>query len=91
MAEYTDSQASPRLPEMEEMLTTSAFECSAGGLEHGDGFAVEEDDRAEVHVELHVKALGLDLADGGADADAGVVHEHVQAAVAVARGRRRPA
>ena len=30
--------------------------------------------------------LGLDLADGCADADAGVVDEHVQAPVALAMG-----
>ncbi len=51
-----------------------------GGLaQHGDAFAVEEDDRAEVDVELHVQALGLDLGERRSDADAGVVHEHIQA------------
>ena len=67
------------------MLTTSAFLCCApASQQHRHAFAIEEDDRADVDVELHVQALGLDLADGRADAHARVVDEHVEAAVALA-------
>ncbi len=59
--------------------------CSRGGLaQHRHRLAVEEDDRAQVDVELHVQALGLDVGNAGTDADAGVVDEHVEAAVALA-------
>src|SRR5258708_10102708 len=58
-----------------------------GGLsKHRRAFAVEEEDRAEVDRELHVDVLGLNLRDRPADADAGVVDEHVEPAVALAVG-----
>src|SRR5205085_1570259 len=53
------------------------------GAQHVGALAVEEDVGAQVDVELHVEPLGLDLADGGADAQAGVVDEHVQPSVGV--------
>ena len=40
----------------------------AGGAQHLGALAVEEDDRADVEVELHVEALGLRVGDRGADA-----------------------
>ena len=58
----------------------------AGGAQQLHRLAVEEDDRAQVDGELEVDPLGLVLAGRRADADAGVVDEHVEAAVAVAVG-----
>ena len=46
--------------------------------------AAHQVDRAQVHVELHVELLGLGVRHGAADADAGVVHQHVEAAEALA-------
>ena len=56
----------------------------AGGAQQLRALAVEEDDRAQVDVELEIDPLGGDLGDGGADADAGVVDQHVQAPPALA-------
>ena len=53
------------------------------GAQHVGALAVEEDVGAQVDVELHVEPLGLDLADGGADAQPGVVDQHVQPSVGV--------
>src|SRR3954451_1227795 len=55
-----------------------------GGAQHLDALAVEEHDRAQVHVELHVDALGLHLGDRRPDAHPGAVDEHVEPAEAVA-------
>ena len=54
--------------------------------QQGQAFAIEQHGGAQVDVQLHVEALGLNLAHGRADAHAGVVHEHVQAAIALAVG-----
>ena len=73
------------MPEIEAVLTTIALWCSAGGgPEHLDALSVEEDDRAQVDVQLHVQALGLDLGHGGPDPDARVVDQHVEPPEALA-------
>jgi hypothetical protein len=59
---------------------------SGGRTQHLDGLAVEEDERAQVDVELHVQPFGLDLRDRRADSDAGVVDEHIEAAEALPVG-----
>ena len=46
--------------------------------------AIEEHDRADVDVELHVDVLGLVLVDRGADPHAGVVDEDVEPAEGLA-------
>ena len=67
------------------MLTTSALRCSAPAARSSSrALAVEEHDRADVDVELHVDVLGLVLVDRGADAHAGVVDEDVQPAEGLA-------
>ena len=63
------------------------FGLGGGRAEHAHALAVKEEDRAQVDVELHVQSLGLDVSDGRADADAGVVDEHVEAPVVLAMGR----
>ena len=63
----------------------------ARGAQEVGALAVEQDDRPQVDVELHVDPLGDDVGDGRADAHAGVVDEHVEAppALAVGGGDRR--
>src|SRR5205823_14032438 len=56
----------------------------AGGAQHLRALAVEEDDRADVDGDLQVDVLRLLLGHRGADADAGVVDEHIEAAEALA-------
>ncbi len=58
----------------------------AGGEQQREAFAVEQHDRAQIDVELHVKALGLDVRQRCSDADARVVDEHVQTLMALAVG-----
>ena len=55
-----------------------------GLLEQLGALAVEEDDRAQVDVELHIDEFGQVLAGRGADAHAGVVDQHVEPAEALA-------
>jgi hypothetical protein len=72
---------------MEERFTTSAFAVlGAGGAQEIGTLAVEEDDRAQVEVELHVGALGLDVGHRRAEPDAGAVDEHVEPAEPLAVG-----
>ncbi len=54
-----------------------------GGAQHAHALAVEEDDRAQIDVELHIQALGVDLGHRGADPDTGVVDQHVEPAEAL--------
>src|SRR3954452_11250237 len=56
----------------------------AGGAQHVEAVAIEEDDRSGVDVELKIDVLALVLSRRGADADAGVVDEDVQAPEALA-------
>ena len=58
----------------------------ARGAQQVDALAVEEDRRAQVDAELQVDLLGRQLADRRADADAGVVDQHVEAPEALAVG-----
>jgi hypothetical protein len=61
----------------------------AGGRQQRQGLAVEERKRAQVRRQLQVQQLRRQLADRRADADAGVVHQHVQAPERVAVGGDR--
>ena len=56
----------------------------AGAAQHVGALAVEEDDRAQVEVDLHVDLLRRVLGDRRADPDARVVDQHVEAAEALA-------
>jgi hypothetical protein len=58
----------------------------AGRAQQVSALAVEQDQGAEVDVELKVDALGDRLGDRSADADTRVVDEHVEPAPAVAVG-----
>ena len=50
----------------------------AGGSQHRAALPVEQDDRANVDVELHVDMFGLVVVGSRGDADAGVVDQHVE-------------
>ena len=56
----------------------------AGLAQHRQPLAGADDQRPQVDRELHVEVLGLDLVHRRADPDAGVVDEHVEAAVGLA-------
>jgi hypothetical protein len=58
----------------------------AGRAQQVGALAVEEDDRPQVEVELHVGPFGDDVADRRADPHAGAVDEHVEPAEALAMG-----
>jgi hypothetical protein len=56
----------------------------ASGAQQVGALAVEEDDRPQVEVELHVDPLGLHVGHRRADPDAGAVDEHVEPAETLA-------
>jgi hypothetical protein len=56
----------------------------AGGAQQPDALAVHQHHRAHVQLQLQVEPLRRDLRERRAEADAGVVDEHVEAAEALA-------
>jgi hypothetical protein len=83
VAEYTDSQGCGDLPASDQRAAV----LSAGGPQHLDRLAVQQDDRAHVHSQLEVDVLGLVVGGGRPDPDARVVDEHVQAPELLAMAR----
>jgi hypothetical protein len=71
------------LPAIDATLTTMALRCSApAARSSSSALAVEEHDRAHVDRELEVDELRLVVGRRAPTPDAGVVHEHVEAAEA---------
>jgi len=74
------------LPERREVHDERVAVLRAGGAQQLGALAVEEDDRAQVEVELHVDPLGLHVGHRRADTHAGAVDQHVEPAEPLAVG-----